>query len=344
MNNFEAFGNVFGQTPKKRVNPLFNAKPIVVTLPENKKQEKEEIKEKAKTEEIQVAAETATAEPEEVKTEEFNPQEEVKQETEPEAETNTEEEHSDEEESDSDSEEDQEEEEEDKPEENTAEVEKPKKRRRRRTKAEMEAAKQEETKEETDKPVAEEVKEDKKEAPAEIKSSKQTAAAENVKVTSGTFKFENVIAKFVPVVEDPKWDEQVKYIDEQMDKIKFDSDINAGTIRVMLPLIANLYNYIKKIKPEYETLCEQLISDSVGLIPRQKLANSTGSNSEERKKNGSMACENFKVETLRGTLNLYEFYGIALSRLNYLKAKIDSLESSKSALIGFLTVITKAEK
>lgn len=343
MNNFEAFGNVFGQTPKKRVNPLFNAKPIVVTLPENKKQEKEETKEEAKTEEIQAVAETATTELEEIKAEELDSQEEVKQETEPETETNTEEEHSDEEESDNNDEEDQEEEE-DKPEENTAEVEKPKKRRRRRTKAEMEAAKQEEAKEETDKPVTEEVKEDKKEAPAEIKPSKQTAAPENVKVTSGTFKFENVIAKFVPVVEDPKWDEQVKYIDEQMDKIKFDSDINAGTIRVMLPLIANLYNYIKKIKPEYETLCEQLISDSVGLIPRQKLANSTGSNSEERKKNGSMACENFKVETLRGTLNLYEFYGIALSRLNYLKAKIDSLESSKSALIGFLTVITKAEK
>lgn len=341
MNNFEAFGNVFGQTPKKRVNPLFNAKPIVVTLPENKKQEKEEIKEEAKTEEIQVVAETAAVESEEVKAEEPDSQEEIKQETEPEA--DPEEDHSNKEESDNNDEEDQEEEE-NKTEENTAEIEKPKKRRRRRTKAEMEAAKQEETKEETDKPVAEEVKEDKKEAPAEIKSSKQTAAPENVKVTSGTFKFENVIAKFVPVVEDPKWDEQVKYIDEQMDKIKFDSDINAGTIRVMLPLIANLYNYIKKIKPEYETLCEQLISDSVGLIPRQKLANSTGSNSEERKKNGSMACENFKVETLRGTLNLYEFYGIALSRLNYLKAKIDSLESSKSALIGFLTVITKAEK
>lgn len=342
MNNFEAFGNVFGQTPKKRVNPLFNAKPIVVTLPENKKQEKEEIKEEPKTEEIQAVTETTITEPEEekeVKTEEPDSQEEVKQETEPESDS---EEHPDEEESDEDSEEDQEEE--DKPEENAAEVEKPKKRRRRRTKAEIEAAKQEEAKEETNKPVAEEVKEDKKEAPAEIKTSKQTAAPENVKVTSGTFKFENVIAKFVPVVEDPKWDEQVKYIDEQMDKIKFDSDINAGTIRVMLPLIANLYNYIKKIKPEYETLCEQLISDSVGLIPRQKLANSIGSNSEERKKNGSMACENFKVETLRGTLNLYEFYGIALSRLNYLKAKIDSLESSKSALIGFLTVITKAEK
>lgn len=343
MNNFEAFGNVFGQTPKKRVNPLFNAKPIVVTLPENKKQEKEEIKEEPKAEEIQAVAETTTTEPEEekeVKTEEPDSQEEVKQETEPEI--DPEEEHPDKEESDEDSEEDQEEE--DKPEENAAEVEKPKKRRRRRTKAEIEAAKQEEAKEEINKPVAEEVKEDKKEAPAEIKTSKQTAAPENVKVTSGTFKFENVIAKFVPVVEDPKWDEQVKYIDEQMDKIKFDSDINAGTIRVMLPLIANLYNYIKKIKPEYETLCEQLISDSVGLIPRQKLANSIGSNSEERKKNGSMACENFKVETLRGTLNLYEFYGIALSRLNYLKAKIDSLESSKSALIGFLTVITKAEK
>lgn len=343
MNNFEAFGNVFGQTPKKRINPLFNAKPIVVTLPENKKQEKEEIKEEPKTEEIQAVAETATTESEEekeVKTEEPDFHEEVKQETEPEI--DLEEEHPDEEESDEDSEEDQEEE--DKPEENAAEVEKPKKRRRRRTKAEIEAAKQEEAKEEINKPVAEEVKEDKKEAPAEIKTSKQTAAPENVKVTSGTFKFENVIAKFVPVVEDPKWDEQVKYIDEQMDKIKFDSDINAGTIRVMLPLIANLYNYIKKIKPEYETLCEQLISDSVGLIPRQKLANSIGSNSEERKKNGSMACENFKVETLRGTLNLYEFYGIALSRLNYLKAKIDSLESSKSALIGFLTVITKAEK
>lgn len=343
MNNFEAFGNVFGQTPKKRVNPLFNAKPIVVTLPENKKQEKEEIKEEPKTEEIQAVAKTATTESEketEVKTEEPDSQEEVKQETE--LESDSEEEHPDEKESDEDSEEDQEEE--DKPEENATEVEKPKKRRRRRTKAEIEAAKQEEAKEETNKLVAEEVKEDKKEAPAEIKTSKQTAAPENVKVTSGTFKFENVIAKFVPVVEDPKWDEQVKYIDEQMDKIKFDSDINAGTIRVMLPLIANLYNYIKKIKPEYETLCEQLISDSVGLIPRQKLANSIGSNSEERKKNGSMACENFKVETLRGTLNLYEFYGIALSRLNYLKAKIDSLESSKSALIGFLTVITKAEK
>lgn len=344
MNNFEAFGNVFGQTPKKRVNPLFNAKPIVVTLPENKKQEKEEIKEEPKAEEIQAVAETTTTEPEEekeVKTEEPDSQEEVKQETEPE--TDPEEEHPDEEESDNEDEDDQEEE--NKSEENMAiEVEKPKKRRRRRTKAEIEAAKQEEAKEETNKPVAEEVKEDKKEAPAEIKTSKQTAATENVKVTSGTFKFENVIAKFVPVVEDPKWDEQVKYIDEQMDKIKFNSDINAGTIRVMLPLIANLYNYIKKIKPEYETLCEQLISDSVGLIPRQKLANSIGSNSEERKKNGSMACENFKVETLRGTLNLYEFYGIALSRLNYLKAKIDSLESSKSALIGFLTVITKAEK
>ena len=43
MNNFEAFGNVFGQTPKKRVNPLFNAKPIVVTLPENKKQAFEDL-------------------------------------------------------------------------------------------------------------------------------------------------------------------------------------------------------------------------------------------------------------------------------------------------------------
>lgn len=329
MNNFNLFGNVFSSTPKSRVNPLSGAKPtskpVVITLPN---EEEEKIVD-TKTTEVEPETQSST---EDINI--ANDADKVNDNNDSVVEANTqtqEEEISDEQ---------------------------PKKRRRRRTKAEMEQAKHQETskdpieevenntqeQESEEKVVAEIVKKSDDKEGESISVKEEVIKQTNVKTPSKDFKFEEVIAKFVPVVEDPKWDEQVKYIEDQMNKIHFDSDINAGTIRVMLPLISNLYIYIKRIKPEYETLCEQLISDSIGLIPRQKLANSNGSNVEERKKNGAKACENFKVETMKGTLNLYEFYGIALSRLNYLKAKIECLDFSKSSLIGFLTVITKAEK
>ena len=329
VNNFNLFGNVFSSTPKSRVNPLSGAKPtskpVVITLPN---EEEEKIVD-TKTTEVEPETQSST---EDINI--ANDADKVNDNNDSVVEANTqtqEEEISDEQ---------------------------PKKRRRRRTKAEMEQAKHQETskdpieevenntqeQESEEKVVAEIVKKSDDKEGESISVKEEVIKQTNVKTPSKDFKFEEVIAKFVPVVEDPKWDEQVKYIEDQMNKIHFDSDINAGTIRVMLPLISNLYIYIKRIKPEYETLCEQLISDSIGLIPRQKLANSNGSNVEERKKNGAKACENFKVETMKGTLNLYEFYGIALSRLNYLKAKIECLDFSKSSLIGFLTVITKAEK
>lgn len=333
VNNFNLFGNVFSSTPKSRVNPLSSvkptSKPVVITLPN------EEVKtEEVKTITVQSEIDSSTENTNNDTTKLDNNNDSVE-----EVDTQTLEE------------------DELKLEQESTSDEQPKKRRRRRTKAEMELAKQQETskdpveevedniqqQESEEKPAKETVKKsDNKESEALAKE--EEIKQINVKTPSKDFKFEEVIAKFVPVVEDPKWDEQVKYIEDQMNKIHFDSDINAGTIRVMLPLISNLYIYIKRIKPEYETLCEQLISDSIGLIPRQKLANSNGSNVEERKKNGTKSCENFKVETMKGTLNLYEFYGIALSRLNYLKAKIECLDFSKSSLIGFLTVITKAEK
>ena len=329
VNNFNLFGNVFSSTPKSRVNPLSGAKPtskpVVITLPN---EEEEKIVD-TKTTEVEPETQSST---EDINI--ANDADKVNDNNDFVVEANTqtqEEEISDEQ---------------------------PKKRRRRRTKAEMEQAKHQETskdpieevenntqeQESEEKVVAEIVKKSDDKEGESISVKEEVIKQTNVKTPSKDFKFEEVIAKFVPVVEDPKWDEQVKYIEDQMNKIHFDSDINAGTIRVMLPLISNLYIYIKRIKPEYETLCEQLISDSIGLIPRQKLANSNGSNVEERKKNGAKACENFKVETMKGTLNLYEYYGIALSRLNYLKAKIECLDFSKSSLIGFLTVITKAEK
>lgn len=334
MNNFSLFGNAFSSTPKSRVNPLSNvkptSKPVVVTLPS----------EDAKVEDIPVEqsenkVESTIEESIDATTIESDDN------TDKVTETNT-----------------QTPEEKDQKQKSVLE-EQPKKKRHRRTKAEIELAKQQEISEEeivetekntdiqpqkTEKESVEDIAKEPKEETEPEQNEEVNIEQTNVKIPSKEFKFEEVITKFVPAVEDPKWDEQVKYIEDQMNKIHFDSDINAGTIRVMLPLITNLYTYIKRIKPEYETLCEQLISDSIGLIPRQKLANSYGSNSEERKKNGTKACENFKVETMKGTLNLYEFYGIASSRLNYLKAKIECLEFSKSSLIGFLTVITKAEK
>lgn len=166
----------------------------------------------------------------------------------------------------------------------------------------------------------------------------------NVKFNPQKVNFKDIKTFFIPGVEDPEWKEMYDDIESQLQRIKLNSDMNAGTIRVLIPVLYDLFCFVRSAKTDYDALYTSICDKVVGIIPRQTAANSDGKNAAEQKKHGSMACETFKLETKKGTINLYDWAMVISYRREYLKSVLEKIEMAKGFLLSYQTLITKAEQ
>lgn len=228
-----------------------------------------------------------------------------------------------------------------------------KKKRTRRSKAEMQAlrAAQEKEKAETESESEEEQEEvpEDKDGKSKAKSKPKQEPEINEVISVGCkydkVDFNIIKERIVPNAIDPTWDEQKQYIEDQLAKLrKFDSEIDEGTIRVMIPLYANFGMYVAPIKAEYDALLEILSNEKTGLINYQKAVNSTGNNEAARKTSGVNACRVYKLEGVKDPIDLFDYVNTVRYRAKYLAGVMQAIDIAKAAVINFLTILTKVEK
>lgn len=208
------------------------------------------------------------------------------------------------------------------------EPEKPK-RRKRRTKEEIEAEKAAQASSDSS-----DVVEDKKD----------DTKVQQIKTNVSSVDYDSIMEKFIPVLESEKWTQARDLIQEKFDKIKLEPDINLGSLKFTLSAIAELYPMIRQLRGEYSVILDRLTNKLTGLIPRQQILNSDGSNVDLRKKKAYEAVEKIKIPGIRGEINFYDVEMITKQRLEWLQCKEDSLNKLHQCTIGYLSIFKLMER
>lgn len=209
-----------------------------------------------------------------------------------------------------------------------SEPEKPK-RRKRRTKEEIEAEKTAQASSDSS-----DVVEDKKD----------DTKVQQIKTNVSSVNYDSIMEKFIPVLESEKWTQARDLIQEKFDKIKLEPDINLGSLKFTLSAIAELYPMIRQLRGEYSVILDRLTNKLTGLIPRQQILNSDGSNVDLRKKKAYEAVEKIKIPGIRGEINFYDVEMITKQRLEWLQCKEDSLNKLHQCTIGYLSIFKLMER
>ena len=145
--------------------------------------------------------------------------------------------------------------------------------------------------------------------------------------------------KIMPKPDNERWENFKKEIEDDLDKIKFDEKINEGTIRIILPVLNNLYSRVRPLKGELDALLDEVRAK----ITRQKALNSSGSNAEERARNAFAACENFKIKGQKTPVNLFDGESIINVNRNWVLSVLDRIEFKRSCIVSYLSIM-KLEK
>lgn len=153
----------------------------------------------------------------------------------------------------------------------------------------------------------------------------------DVKLNLEFINFKNITEKFVPSVSEDgdEWETIKAEIQKDLTKLDLgENELEPGAIRVKIKELIALYNKVKDLEAEYIPLLDT-VQD---IINRMKVTNSVGANPESRKKNGLESCETFKIQGLRGTINLYDYEVIIRYRKEYLASALDRIKNAKDCL------------
>ena len=228
------------------------------------------------------------------------------------------------------------------------------------TSEEPEAEEQIEThaaEEKTEEPTVEEEKEEpvteeKKEEPAEeepkkkrtrkskkAESEKTTDEPETINVNSNMKKnqeLRDALKPIVPDYQDSEFEEFKAQMEEDLLLTAFEPDADTATVRVILSNLGRCYDNATREHARVNTLLERLSNKMYGLIPRQIIANSNGSNEAERKQSGIRAPEVYTAPTGEKE-NLYALQAALEAEDIYLRSVLRKLDFKRSVLIGCLT-------
>lgn len=153
----------------------------------------------------------------------------------------------------------------------------------------------------------------------------------DIPVTSASF--HDAIQSITSSFMDEDWEEFKAEVEKELSEITIDSDMNPGTLKVVISELSILRDKVWFPYQESKTLYEQLSSkEPEGLIERVKRINlGNGNNDMERRRAGVWACMNYETDT--GTVNLYEVLDEVRKRYNFLRSVIESIQYKTDVLI-----------
>ena len=177
------------------------------------------------------------------------------------------------------------------------------------------------------------------------KESKEAQAAESEDVVTqaafspGEIKLDKVRADFSVQFKDEEWTAKKEELEKRVMNIRIEPDINLGSVRVLLASCTNIYSELKREQRSNKTFYGVLTDKNTGLIQRQQAINAFGKNSEDRKKNSYLSCEQFKMKSGGTEYNLYDLSMIMQDRIDTINDLLDDVKQKKETLISFLAVL-----
>lgn len=187
--------------------------------------------------------------------------------------------------------------------------EKPKRRGRPRKHKEEVEEPAEETKEEDSKPeptpeilsaIEEDIAEQEQEEKPKKKSAKKHESVEQISYVSidvlgEKLDVDTATAEYLNYFIDTEWQEKEKYFLDKVTNIRIEADMNPGTLKFTLADLCALNDEVMPHYLEQKKIYDSLVNKDFGSATAFKIANSTGSNSEERKRTGTLALMKAKI-------------------------------------------------
>lgn len=102
-------------------------------------------------------------------------------------------------------------------------------------------------------------------------------------------------AEYLNYFIDTEWQEKEKYFLDKVTNIRIEADMNPGTLKFTLADLCALNDEVMPHYLEQKKIYDSLVNKDFGSATAFKIANSTGSNSEERKRTGTLALMKAKI-------------------------------------------------
>ena len=180
--------------------------------------------------------------------------------------------------------------------------EKPKRRGRPRKHKEETVDESTEESSEEENPILNAIEEeiDKEDKKSKKKSSKKHEEVEKIGMTTIDVLGDQIdvnvsTAEYLNYFVDDEWKEKEKYFLDKVTNIRIEADMNPGTLKFTLADLCALNDEVMPHYLEQKKIYDSLVNKDFGSATAFKIANSTGSNSEERKRSGILALMKAKI-------------------------------------------------
>ena len=132
-------------------------------------------------------------------------------------------------------------------------------------------------------------KKDSAESTASDADTPTVAQCTNYDILGKKFSYDEMSSIVLDYFEDDGWKEMEKEINERVDALRVESDMNTGTMKVLLSEIDALLSEVYPAFIEQKKMNDALCDKEFGAAVAYQALHSVGANSEERKKNGYMS-------------------------------------------------------
>lgn len=144
--------------------------------------------------------------------------------------------------------------------------------------------------------IAEQEKEDKhKKKSAKKHESVEQISYVSIDVLGEKLDVDTTTAEYLNYFIDTEWQEKEKYFLDKVTNIRIEADMNPGTLKFTLADLCALNDEVMPHYLEQKKIYDSLVNKDFGSATAFKIANSTGSNSEERKRTGTLALMKAKI-------------------------------------------------
>lgn len=144
--------------------------------------------------------------------------------------------------------------------------------------------------------IAEQEKEDKpKKKSAKKHESVEQISYVSIDVLGEKLDVDTATAEYLNYFIDTEWQEKEKYFLDKVTNIRIEADMNPGTLKFTLADLCALNDEVMPHYLEQKKIYDSLVNKDFGSATAFKIANSTGSNSEERKRAGTLALMKAKI-------------------------------------------------
>lgn len=161
---------------------------------------------------------------------------------------------------------------------------------------------------------------------------KEELAVEPIKKIKTTGETFNRISDFIvnPVADD-EWERFKNDTLIKMSGIQIKENIPPNVVLHVAADLDSMYSSIYDKYMETKTGLENLTNKEDGILAVIKATNAKGSNETERRANGVIAAEKYKID--KTTVNLFHLIAETRSRLNFLQGIIDQVRFKKDLLV-----------